>query len=838
VSAVTPMRVVRRMVPLLLLPLALMACALASAPWLRAFPSALLGVPLFGAALLSVLAPVIVFGIGVRRLWLSAVVDLALFVFYELLVTVRQPGGFDALWNGLVHGPSQILTYALPLVSPRTLLVAPVALCWLSGAILGECLARAWQTVVPYLTLVVVFGLAYGASARAVANSADGRHYDTILAVVLLLTMLLLRATQAWVAQDDAAEATDSYGVLPLRGLAVGVGLSVAVAVIAASVVQAGSFNGPARRAERTPPIDQGKPLTPLSFIADQRPDNPKAKGRPLFSMTTNRSGSNYVPIASVDYYDGEGWSFNRTFRPTGGVIPADEDPALRSPTAPVTQQYTIDAGALTSTPWMPALYRPAKITGLSVDVDTGSGMVVPSRGLRAGDTYSVRSDVAVTPFSSLRPGAVPAGYSPVTLQLPIGSVKAALATLVNSLTSETQTVSSLGVAFLQAVTKDFRDNYALTGGPPPRASASRSASGSASVSAAPSSSASPKSSASPSASASTSGTVQRAGGTSFADVLASIRQFRSATPEQYATLTALIARQVGIPARVVTGYRIAPPKGSTTLPAGRYQVTTAQAWTWVEVPISGQGWVVLDPSPGTYAGQRPQPTTGASPSKTPTASPTQNAQITPANTAGHAPAPPSSVPHRRTLTTSVLLLVLVLVGVFLLTVLAFVLLRKRWRAGRRRRVADPRRRLLGAWQESLDLLEEAGLPDLTYRTSREVAAVTRERFGNEAAARATTLGTAANVAIFRPSLPVSDADAYDAWVAQAALADAVRHRLTRRERITARLRYQHARRGNPATGPRSWADRAAERPANRTAIANRRTKSSAPRRDRSRTRT
>src|SRR4051794_23363338 len=137
-------RPMRRLVPYTLLPLSLIACALASSPWLRAFPSAVLAVPLFGAAVLSVLAPVIVVGIGVRRLWLTALVDFVLFVFYELLVALREPVGFDTLYRGLLHGPSQILSFALPLVSPRTLLVAPVALCWLSGALIGECVARGW----------------------------------------------------------------------------------------------------------------------------------------------------------------------------------------------------------------------------------------------------------------------------------------------------------------------------------------------------------------------------------------------------------------------------------------------------------------------------------------------------------------------------------------------------------------------------------------------------------------------------------------------------------------------------------------------------------------------
>src|SRR6185437_7960304 len=109
--------------------------------------------------------------------------------------------------------------------------------------------------------------------------------------------------------------------------------------------------------------------------------------------------------------------------------------------------------------------------------------------------------------------------------------------------------------------------------------------------------------------------------------VLASIRQNHSATPEQFATLTALIARALNIQARVVTGFRIPAASGAGSIPKGTYRVTTADAWTWVEIPITNVGWVVLDASPGTYSGQkidkgRAEATRSASPT------PTQSVQI------------------------------------------------------------------------------------------------------------------------------------------------------------------------------------------------------------------
>ncbi|MDT4924630.1 MAG: hypothetical protein QOG01_2343 [Pseudonocardiales bacterium] len=795
-------RGLRWAIPYSLLPLSLIACALASSPWLRAFPADVMAVPLFGAALLSVLTPLVVVGIGVRPLWITAIADIAIFVFYELLVTLREPAGFDSLYTGLVHGPSQLLTFALPLVSPRTLLVAPVALCWLSGTMIGECVARGWQSVLPYATLLVTFGLSYAGTARAVSGASDGHRYDTLLAGALLLTLLLLRAAQSWVVQERGAETTQADGILPLRGLVIGTVLSTVVALAAAAVVQSSAFAGRPVTPARKPPVDQTTPLTPVAFVSGLRPTDPKSKGDELFKVTIDQAASNYLSLATVDTYDGDGWTFTRTFRPSGGVISAETDPALRPLGKAVTQQYSIDRGPMTTVPWMPYLNRAQWVSGASVNIDTLSGMIVPSHPLRAGENYTVRSNPPTKDFLDLGKSArLATSEPPSATQLPVG-VSSSLATLVSSLAAETGTPSTSVVPFLQSVAKTFRTKSALAGGPitaPPTPTATSAPR--------PASSTSPSPTASP---------TSNTGGTSFADVLASIRQYRSATPEQYATLIALLARELGVPARVVAGFRVAPTPGSTNLAAGTYAVTSAEAWTWVEIPVVGQGWVVLDASPGTYAGPNQQPTEGARPSQSPSPAPSQTALITQANNPnGHAVAPKSNVPHSAGISAAALILivlaVIVAVAILLITLL---LLRKRLRGRRRRRRGDPRRRLLGAWQESLDVLVEAGLPDLTYLTSNEVAAVTGDRFGGELAAQARYLGNAANAALFSPTSWIGSADADAAWRAQVVMSRSVRRRLGWRDRIRAGLRYHRTKRIRPQVGPTSWAAAARARAA------------------------
>lgn len=795
-----PSRLVRRVVPLLVLPLSLIACVLSGAPWLRAFPSDVMTVPLVGTALLSVLLPVVVIAIGVRRLWLTALIDLAGFVFFTTLVTLREPLAVGTLWDGLVHGPSQILTFALPLVSPRTLLVAPIALVWLCGAIIGECVGRGWHSVLPYAAPLVTFGLAYAATTRAITSADDGRRYDTLLAAALLVTLLLLRAAQAWIDQDESAEAAQAEGVLPLRGLAWGVGTSAVVALVVALVVQAGVFAGPPRTASRNPPLDTGEPVTPLSFVAGLRPDDPRDAGARLFGVSVDRTASRYVALADVDTYDGTTWSFDREFRPSGGVVPADPDPQLRPPGPAVTQRYTIAAGPLAGAPWLPFEYRPRDVTGVAVNTDPASGMVVPRSPLRRGQGYTVVSASPRTDFAQL-PGSAQPGTSapPSATSLPL-AVRRSIGAVVTSLQNETGTTGAAPLTFLRAVQRDFRANYTLSGGPsassPSPSASSPSPSSPSPSSPSPASSSAATAPATPSPSTTS---VPRTGGTRFAGVLASILgPTRAATPEQYATLLALLARAEGVPARVVTGFRIGEGTGATVGP-GTYDVRAGQAWTWTEIPVQGRGWVVLDAAPTTYADKRAAPSASARPTPSPSPSIT-NALVTqaPADN-GNAVAPPSDVPQSRTPSAALWLLAVGLVVALLVVAVAALLLRKRWRARRRRR-GDARQRVIGAWQETLDVLAESGLPDLAALTSTEVAEAAAAGFGDGAGEQVRAVGRLADRAIFSPASAFDLGTAAAAWRTHGELRRLVRRGQSPAHRVRAELRYH---RGSRRSVPR-----------------------------------
>ena len=63
----------------------------------------------------------------------------------------------------------------------------------------------------------------------------------------------------------------------------------------------------------------------------------------------------------------------------------------------------------------------------------------------------------------------------------------------------------------------------------------------------------------------------------------------------QFATAMAVMARQVGLPARVAMGY----VPGIYDQMAGAYTVRAGDAHAWVEIHFRNSGWVAFDPTPG-----------------------------------------------------------------------------------------------------------------------------------------------------------------------------------------------------------------------------------------------
>ncbi|RRD52412.1 transglutaminase domain-containing protein [Buchananella hordeovulneris] len=188
---------------------------------------------------------------------------------------------------------------------------------------------------------------------------------------------------------------------------------------------------------------------------------------------------------------------------------------------------------------------------------------------------------------------------------------------------------------------------------------------------------------------------------------------------EQYAVLMMLLARSVGLPARVVMG---AYHSGSEQLAPGQPLVLHgSDVHVWVEIAFEGAGWVPFDPTPPTDQLPRSQSQSPKQIDKPQVLQP---------------PPPPKSLvelaPEAADQDTDkskqdepalIDRTVLYVVGGFglLLLPLALLAAAKAWRAWNRRRRA-PRLALRGSFDEFVDQMVERGIEIPLRATRREVA--------------------------------------------------------------------------------------------------------------------
>ncbi|VTR78488.1 transglutaminase domain-containing protein [Cellulomonas hominis] len=261
---------------------------------------------------------------------------------------------------------------------------------------------------------------------------------------------------------------------------------------------------------------------------------------------------------------------------------------------------------------------------------------------------------------------------------------------------------------------------------------------------------------------------------------------------EQYASAMALMAREMGLPARVVMGFAPADDEAAEDAaapvdpadPDAPVVVTGADVSAWVEIAFEGYGWVTFDPAPPeSQTPQDEQETSQADPEP-------QVAQPPPPPPAPVDP-PEDDTEQPQTqdsedaatwpLWQRVVLaaaagsgLVLVLLAPFL--VIAGLKARRR---RQRRRAAEPLRRVVGGWQEVLDLATDLRRDVDPVATRREGARDLADGFTapppppERRRKRKPTAPAAAPAAAAPPAPSPAAAEAAAAVVALAERADA-----------------------------------------------------------------
>jgi len=789
------------------------ATFLASTPWLRVFavPGAI------GLLVMAAAAAVSITSLA-NRVWRQPPAVSYAASAVGLIILMLAAAGLhpDAVWHGLTNGPNRALTETLPVAGDRAVLAAPLLLTWLCGSASAELVMRARRDSSGMVAAGLVLPVAAFVIAYAVSASRPGR--DEIAAPVLLIALVLVAVLRRVVAQAGTRQALVGAALeadarpWKWRPGAAGAALAAAVAVVLALVVPSlPSMSRKPASLNRAAPLATAALVDPVDAQAALRDGDPHAPARTLLRVSFDQPSTGYLMMAVLDNYDGAEWTFDTTFLPTGGRVPAPSGaPAGVTGLTAVRQQYDLTGPLPVS--FLPALDRPIQVGGVEVVADASTGMLLPGHAASGSISYSVVSLSPSVTLASL-PAADGIGTT-VGQSLPAsGTITAAdlalppntstaMATALRFLANLTGRRPAPTVAFLQAVmTSLHADERRIDPSLAPTSSASappttvptRTKKGKAPR---PSPTTLP-----PPVGATTTG------GTSLSEVINAVTINRAATPEQFATIYAMVARYLGVPARLVAGFRVAAGADAGPVAAGVHQVTNRQAWTWVEIPVAGLGWVVADPTPDTVTGAAVPPPESVQATATTLPPPQANAVPVGQITGGHALAKRADVKlpkvHHLAWWWIAILAVAGVLALALLGGPGLAGIRRLLRRRSRRQPREPPELAVGAWLELLDGLQQAGMLIGSGDTSAEVATEAGRHFGPDVTGPVREIGDVAERAVCSMSTPPDEADADRSWESQRSVRRIVLRGLDRRQRARALLSVGSAPR-QPLASPES----------------------------------
>jgi hypothetical protein len=817
--------------------------ALAAMPWLRAYE-----VP--RAPLLLILAaalPVAVSWVASRWLRFSPLVAYAASAAgLLLLVAASNSFDFHAVWFGASRVPAQLLTETLPLGGGAALLVPPLVVTWTCSAVSAELLLRprrpayaglafpvlsfcaafaATTSAPPGATVAEAAGLFGALVVAAIANHASsetmgGRAEVTSMAAPAQQSSSLLagegsrdRQRSGWAQRLGRLAPKGSPPRRALAALAAG----AVVAGLAAGLPSLPALTNRPATLSRPTQVLSGTVTDPVDAMAALRASGYLGRAEEMFSVWVAMPWDGYLSVAALDSYDGWGWYFSGVFHPTGGRVPGAPPPAEHG-TAPgatvLLQRYEVVRP--TGLPFLSVVDRPLQVGGIPVDADAATGMLASEASPPFAYTVLSRAPgltAALLPAASaLASGAaIPGGDDPAYTSLPAGSAKD-VAAAVRFAVNLTGLPASPSFGFLQDLAVALRlHERRIRESPLP---APKGAKGQT---------------ARPSPGTAPGGALA---GTSLAEVINAVTVDHAATPEQFATFFAAVARYLGVPVRLVTGFRV-PAAGEHQRPLrpGLYRLTNRDAWAWDELPVEGYGWVVVDPTPLLTTANVSAPPEQVKPA--PPAKP-HPATALPGNKAAHALAKTVRAPHRKGSSLDwALVLAAGLPSAFLVSLLAVFFglpaLRRRLRRLARHQPQDPALLAAGAWLELLDGLCRLGADIPGSATSSEVVEEVAERFGGGAAEPASLIAHVADQALYSRRQPVEGPHAELAWKCQRDLYRYMRRSLGPRQKVAALARVGNTPARPLATTARRTARTGGRRPP-RHAIASRAGRSGAGR--------
>ncbi|WP_159501433.1 transglutaminase domain-containing protein [Microbacterium sp. 18062] len=673
-----------------------------------------------------------------------------------------------------VTGWKNLLTLELPVGTYQTTL-APILLLILVLGVLAASLAirapRAWVLAAPLALLLTVFGVAFGSSAvSGSASIGSWRLAGTWEAAIGLAALLVAFGWYLWRSihtRRAALRAARRAGGARATGRAhrtIGTRLALsggmlALALVAGIAIAPWAVAGSTRDVIRTavdPELRVHEALSPLAdyrtSFADDRYDEV------LFTVSTD-GAVDRVRLATLSFYDGR---VARATDPVTGVAAADTAftrvPATLAGSADREVEARIEIGAYGGI-WVPTAgelvsidfdgaSRAALADGFFYNAEAGMGVELADPGLETGVSYTqtgrvgdlVRDPATLTP--SLRSPAVDPAYVPERLVTWIEAQEApgegaGLAELISRLRA--RGLLSHAVTVDADAPPTWMGDLGEYTFEPSRAGHSTDRIGVLFTALLDK--------------------QNEVGGTDDTQLVAA-----AGDDEQFAVAAALIADQLGFPARVVLGTRLTTTEDELpTCDDGECRGGDLAAW--IEVQDVDGSWTAIDTtpqhavplSPDIQQRRDPQNTTEVEPEQADTVLPPEADPADSANQEEEEPETPVDLAWlwdalRVTgIVVSALLILLLPVA----TVLIAKLLRRRTR----RDSPDPLDRVVGGWEEYLDVAVDHGrrIPRSATRTE------TAEAVSPGADSAGGTLAVLADRSVFA-QVPPTDADGTRFW--------------------------------------------------------------------------
>ncbi|OIQ92687.1 transglutaminase-like superfamily protein [mine drainage metagenome] len=604
-----------------------------------------------------------------------------------------------------VRAWKDVLTLTPPVGEHPAVLVVPLLTGLVAAAVTASVALRAsrpWWALVP-AAVAFITPIALGTIDPA-APVVQG----AVFAAVAIGWAVWRREARALATNLAADVDAGARSALVRSRVSTGAGMLVVVGVAAFALTPVTAAAVPRHTLRETvvPPLDLRAYHSPLvgfrSYVKNQDKDV-------LFTVAGLPAGGR-VRLATLDGYNGVVYDVTEggagaTFEPVSGTLPGT------GPTTRLTITSTAYSGV-----WLPdsgdlrsITFSGPRATALarSAYYDTNTGVAITTAGLAPGDSYSLDAVLPHTWTDAQLKGDQFANVTlPSTTNVP-DAVQASAGQMAGAGTDPVTAVRNLQ----RALSTQGFFSHGLQG-----EAASRSGH-----------------------------TAER-----IAALLSAAQMVGD--DEQYAVAMALMARQLGIPARVVMGFYPADPNATGTV-----AITGDDVHAWVEVDFAGAGWVPFDPTPPksqTVTQQAPKPRSNPKPQVLQPPVPPKAPAELPPDTRQDKSKTSSSVLNQwwaSALRTAGLGMIPVVVLGGPLVLIAW-LKRRRWR--RRATADEPIARVSGGWHEVVDRAADLGTRVPTGATRRETAVVLAERYPSTEVA---PLAARADTAVFGAGEPAED---------------------------------------------------------------------------------